>query len=44
MSLITYDSHSPFNFPHKPATAKMVTEQTAMKTQWQWESPPFELR
>lgn len=43
MSLGSYDCHSPFNFPHKTPTAKMVLEQTAMKTEWQWESPPFEL-
>lgn len=43
MSLGSYDSHPPFNFPQKTPTAKMVLKQTAMKTEWQWESPPFEL-
>lgn len=28
---------------HIKHTAKMVLEQMAMKTEWQWESPPFEL-
>lgn len=44
MSLGSCDSHSPFNFPQKPPTAKVVLEQTAKKTEWQWESPAFELR
>lgn len=44
MSLGSCDSHSPFNFSQKPPRAKVVAEQTAKKTEWQWESPAFELR
>lgn len=43
MSLGSYDSHHPFNFPPKTPTAKMVLEQTAVKTEWQWESSHLEL-